>query len=124
MRSADFLFGFRAIQRIARDVGFLCAAMRCFGEKYAFICGAVDHTLELFAHANRPIHRIGMDLQHIFHFIHQIKRIASGHVHFVDEGEHRDFSQTATSKSLRVCFSTPLEASITMMAQSAAVSVR
>lgn len=34
------------------------------------------------------------------------------------------FRSLQTSKSLRVCFSTPFEASMTMMAQSAAVRVR
>ncbi len=39
-----------------------------------------------------------MDLKHIFHFIHQIERVAARHIHFVDEGQHGDFAQAANFK--------------------------
>ena len=86
------------VKRIANDVGFLSSPDRCFCEKYAFLGRAVDNAPELFARSNRPVHRIGMDLEDIFHFIHQLERISSRHIHLVDEGQNGNLPQVADFK--------------------------
>ncbi len=64
------------------------------------------------------------DAQHVLDLLHELKRVAGFAVELVHEGEDGDVAQVQTLKSFLVWASTPLAASMTMTAASAAIRVR
>ena len=56
-----------------------------------------------------------------FSTYHRARRVPGLPVHLVDKGEVGDVPHSADLEQLRVCASTPLAASMTMTAESAAI---
>ena len=84
----------------------------------------VEHAAEALAHADRPVDRRAVDLQHRLDLVLQRERLAHLAVHLVHERDDRRRRRRQTSSSLIVCSSTPFAASITITAASTAVSTR
>lgn len=63
-------------------------------------------------------------MKDLFDFVHKIHRGPAIAVQFIDKGKDRQFSSVADPKEFFVCGSTPLAASISMTAESAAIKVR
>ncbi len=69
-------------------------------EGVQFVRFAVVDAAERFAAAERPVHRIGADAEHVLEFVEQFERIARRPVHLVDEGEQRNAPRAADRKQL------------------------
>ena len=61
---------------------------------------AFVHALELLAAADRPVHRIGLDTEHLLDLLQQLERIARFAVHFIDKGKDGDMPQHTHLKQL------------------------
>ena len=80
---------------------------------------------ELAARADRPVHRHGVDPEHLLDLADQVERVAAVAVHLVHEREDRDVAQAADLEELaRLRLRRPCAASISITAESAAMSVR
>jgi hypothetical protein len=79
---------------------------------------------EIRAHAHRPGHRRGVQRQVGLDLVQKLEGMTALAVNLVDERDDGDVAQPADLEELRVCASMPLAASMTMIAESTAVSVR
>ena len=80
--------------------------------------------LELAAHADRPAQRADVEREHVGDLVEQLERVAPSRSTLLTKVMIGTERSRQTSNSLRVCGSMPLAASITMTAESTAVSVR
>ena len=87
-------------------------------------CASNRCSAKSFAAPDRPGHRRGIEGERLLDLVEQIERIARLAVHLVMKVNDRNVTQAADPNSLRVRVLDPLAASITMMAESTAVSVR
>ena len=88
------------------------------------IVHAVVHALEALARADRPVYRIGADAQLVLDVLEQLVRVACLTVHLVDKGKDRHAAHRADLEQLAGLCLDALEASMTITAESAAISVR
>lgn len=58
----NFLFGFLGVKGEAGELGFVRSSWRGAAEEDAFLRGAVDDALKLFAASNGPVHGVRVDL--------------------------------------------------------------
>ena len=77
-----------------------------------------------FALAHGPGDGAAGHAQFALDFVEDVQRVAHLAVHLVDEGDDGRVALAADSIRRRVCASTPLAASITISAESTAVSTR
>ena len=68
-----------------------------------------------------PVDGAGGDAKLLLDLIQKIEGIVGVAVQFIDKGKNRDMRMTQTLNSFLVWASTPLDASITMTAESAAI---
>lgn len=86
--------------------------------------GKVEQALELAAHADGPHLWADVERQHVGDLVQRLERIAPLAVNLVDEGDDRDRAQAADLEQLAGLRLDALAASITITAESTAVSVR
>ena len=82
-----------AVQPVNHSIGVNVMALTLFKAHQSICCQFVD-TLELLAHANRPIHWRALYLQDVFNLVQHLNRITDLPVEFVDEGNDRRVAQT------------------------------
>ena len=85
-----------------------------------YFCFLSHKLLKFFSASDRPVDRAGLDSQHFFNIVQQIKRILASRSILLIKVKIGICRITHTLNSLMVCGSTPLDASMTMTAQSAA----
>jgi len=61
---------------------------------------SVINALKLFARADRPVHRIGLDTKLRLYLLHKIERISGLTVHFIYESKYRDMAHNADLEKL------------------------
>ena len=88
----------RVVQREALLTGLLAAFSTA--EQNHLLAAAIDHTSELLATADRPVHRPGGEAEFRLDFIEQGERFPPWAVHLVDEGEDRDLPHAADLEQL------------------------
>ena len=69
-------------------------------ERVQLVRLAIVHAAERLAVAERPVHRIGADAEHVLELVEQFERIARRPVHLVDEREERNAARAADRKQL------------------------
>ncbi len=87
---------------------------------------AVVNALKFLAAADGPVDGAGMDphAEFVFQLVQQFKRVAGLAVHFVDKGKDRDMAHGADLEELPGLRLDAFAPSMTMTAESAAMSVR
>ena len=110
---------------IERDLHFFRALLaRDAREEQNLALLAVIDALKLLAAADRPVDGVGLDAQLLFQLVEQIERILASRSSLLMKVKIGMWRMAQTLKSLRVCGSTPFAPSMTMTAESAAISVR
>ena len=85
-----------ALDDFVGAVGLLFARL----EQHDFVVQQVVHAAEVLAHADRPGHRRAFDLQHRFHFVEQLERVAGFAVELIHEGDDRRVAHAADVEQL------------------------
>ena len=93
----------RSDRRIARRRRFHRRALRTVLralERVHLARFAVVHAAERLAVAQRPVHRVRADPEHVLQLVEQFERVARRAVHLVDEREQRDAARAADREQL------------------------